>query len=195
MAYTDADLDELVSRTKIHEVLTRYCRAIDRCDLDLLRSVYWEDAIDDHGSFAGNALEFAEYVIPAVRASFEVTMHAITNVHMEVAGDAACTESYVLAYHKFRGDAAQAEQIFGGRYVQQFDWSASGAAGHHFFFGGRYLDRFERRGNTWRIFQRTVVMDWNHTAPSGEILDQGLFAALSLRGQRGPLDPVFGNHL
>ena len=195
MAYTEADIEELVSRKNIHEVLTRYCRGIDRCDIDLLRSVYWEDGFDDHGTFAGNAQEFAEYVIPAIQASFEVTMHAITNVHMDIAGDVACTECYVIAYHKFRGDRDKAELIFGSRYVEQFDWSETGLLPQQFFFGGRYIDRFERRGGEWRIFKRTVVMDWNDTRPSGEILDQGLFAALTLRGQRGALDPVFSNRL
>jgi hypothetical protein len=195
MAYTDADIDELVSRKNIQAVLTRYCRAIDRCDLELLRSVYWPDGIDDHGTFSGNAWEFADYVIPALQASFEVTMHAITNVHMEVAGDAAVTECYVIAYHKFRGDRAQAEPMFGSRYVDKFAWPDAAAMPQQFFFGGRYLDRFERRGNEWRIIKRTVVMDWNDTRPSGEILDQGMFAALALRGQRGLLDPSYGNLL
>lgn len=193
MAYTDADIDELVSRNAISGVLTRYCRAIDRCDLELLRSVYWADAIDDHGTFSGNALEFADYVIPALQANFEVTMHAITNVQMEIAGDLACTECYVIAYHKFRGDRSKAEGMFGSRYVARFDWPEVDAAPQQFFFGGRYIDRFERRGGEWRISQRTVVMDWNDTRPSGEILDQGMFAALALRGQRGPLDPVYQN--
>ncbi len=195
MAFTDSDLEELVSRKNIHEVLTRYCRAIDRCDLELLRSVYWPDGIDDHGTFSGNAMEFAEVVIPALRANFEVTMHAITNVHMEVAGDAAACECYVIAYHKFRGDHDKTDQIFGSRYAAQSGWPDAAIMPQQFFFGGRYLDRFERRGSEWRIIQRTVVMDWNDTRPSGEILDQGLFAALALRGQRGPLDPAYSNRL
>ena len=195
MAYTDADIEELVSRKNIHEVLTRYCRAIDRCDLEMLRSVYWPDATDDHGTFLGNAMEFAEVVIPALRANFEVTMHAITNVHMDVAGETAVSECYVIAYHKFCGDRDLAEQIFGSSYAAQLGQPDATDMPQQFFFGGRYLDRFERRGTEWRILQRTVVMDWNDTRPSGEILDQGLFAALALRGQRGPLDPGYGNRL
>lgn len=194
MAYTDADLDELVSRKNIYAVLTRYCRAVDRCDMELMRSVFWEDGFCNYGTYNGPAAEFAAYVVPAVQSSFEVTMHAVMNVHMDVSGDVACTETYVLAYHKFRGDAGAAEQIFGNRYVQQFDWPENAPAPHHFFFGGRYIDRFERRSDAWRIAKRTVVMDWNDNAPGGEILDQGLFAALASRGQRGSFDPVFSNH-
>lgn len=193
MAYTDADLEELVSRKNIYAVLTRYCRAVDRCDLERMRTVFWEDGVCNYGTYNGPAAAFADYVVPAVAASFAVTMHAIMNVHMDVAGDAAACETYVLAYHKFRGDAGAAEQIFGNRYVQQFDWSPDAPVPHHFYFGGRYIDRFARRDDEWRIAERTVVMDWNDNAPGGEILDQGLFAALALRGQRGPLDPVFSN--
>ena len=56
------DIQELIDRTRIYDVLTRYCRALDRCDVDLMRSVYWDDARDDHGVFNGGAQEFAEFI-------------------------------------------------------------------------------------------------------------------------------------
>ena len=67
MGYRDSEIDELLSRQKVYDVLTRYCRALDRCDIDLMRSVYWEDGYDDHGVFAGNAAEFAEFIIAKSR--------------------------------------------------------------------------------------------------------------------------------
>ena len=185
--------DTLVSRSKVYDVLTRYCRALDRCDVELMRSVYWEDGHDDHGVFSGNAAEFADFIIREIQAWFEVTMHAIMNVHMEVAGDVACTESYLFAYHKIRADRAKVEEIFGSRYAAQFDWAKQGQVPHHFYYGGRYVDRLERRGGEWRIAHRTVVMDWNENAPSGEILDQGMFATLHPRGTRDRSDPVYLN--
>jgi hypothetical protein len=190
---TPADLEELVSRSKVYDVLTRYCRALDRCDVELMRSVYWEDGFDDHGVFSGNAAEFADFIIREIQAWFEVTMHAIMNVHMEVAGDVACTESYLFAYHKVRADRAKVEEIFGSRYAAQFDWAKQGQVPHHFYYGGRYVDRLERRGGEWRIAHRTVVMDWNDNRPSGEILDQGMFATLHPRGTRDRRDPVYLN--
>ena len=193
MTVSPADLDELVSRSKVYDVLTRYCRALDRCDVELMRSVYWEDGHDDHGVFSGNAAEFADFIIREIQAWFEVTMHAIMNVHMEVAGDVACTESYLFAYHKIRADRAKVEEIFGSRYAAQFDWAKQGQVPHHFYYGGRYVDRLERRGGEWRIAHRTVVMDWNENAPSGEILDQGMFATLHPRGTRDRSDPVYLN--
>ncbi len=61
--FDDAELQELIDRKRVYDVLTRYCRALDRCDVDLMRSVYWDDARDDHGVFNGGAQEFAEFII------------------------------------------------------------------------------------------------------------------------------------
>jgi SnoaL-like domain len=43
--------DELADREAIRDCLYRYSRGVDRCDEDMLRSVYWEDAFDDHVLF------------------------------------------------------------------------------------------------------------------------------------------------
>ena len=195
MTDRNAEIDALIARSKAYDVLTRYCRALDRCDVDLMRSVYWEDGVDDHGVFSGNAAEFATFIIREIQAWFEVTMHAICNIHMEVGDGVVCSEAYLIAYHKVKADKAKAEEIFGSRYVQQFDWAAGKAVPHHFFYGGRYIDRIERRGTEWRIARRTVVMDWNHNVPSGEILDEGMFATLFPRGRRDHDDPVFLNRV
>ena len=54
----------LMDKWEIEKVLARYCRAIDRTDMELLKSVYHPDGIDNHGVFTGNAMEFAEFIIP-----------------------------------------------------------------------------------------------------------------------------------
>lgn len=191
--YDDAELQELIDRKRIYDVLTRYCRALDRCDVDLMRSVYWDDARDDHGVFNGGAQEFAEFIIREIQEWFEVTMHAIMNVHMELQGDVACTESYLFAYHRIRGDKQKVEEIFGSTYLSQFDWSKVEGVPHVFFYGGRYVDRLEKRGREWKIAHRQVVMDWNHNEISSAIWDEGMFKTLTLRGTRGAADPVFQN--
>ena len=48
MGYT---LDELSSIAEIRNLQERYCRGIDRADADILRTVYWEDGYDEHGTF------------------------------------------------------------------------------------------------------------------------------------------------
>jgi len=191
MADRDTEIYDLVARRDIYDVLTRYSRALDRADVELMKTVYWPDGIGNHGVFNGNAAEFAEFIVREIQNWFEVTMHGLMNVHMERRGDVACVETYLFAYHKVRAD--KAGSIFGSRYMQMFDLTRLDPTNHHFYFGGRYLDRLERRGGEWRIAKRQVVMDWNDNKPSGEILDQGMFATLEPRGMRGSADLVFVN--
>jgi len=66
LAVLETEVKELKDREAIREVIHRYCQAVDRCDLEMLKSCYWEDGYDDHGFFAGNAHKFAEYVIPCL---------------------------------------------------------------------------------------------------------------------------------
>ncbi len=162
------ELQALIDREAIRGVLTRYCRGIDRCDLELLKSVYWPDATDDHGSFNGNAWEFAEYVIPAL-AAMKQTMHQISNITIELDDARARAETYCVAYHLLPGDAGDQEMTV----------------------GGRYLDRLERRSGEWRISERVYVMDWNQNGKATAIWDSGLFAALKTRGARHPADPSY----
>ena len=54
---------ELKDRAAIQEGIHRYCQAVDRCDIAMLKSCYWPGGYDDHDFLAGNAHEFAEYVI------------------------------------------------------------------------------------------------------------------------------------
>ncbi len=190
MTATAAELQELVDRQKIYHVLTSYCRALDRCDVQLMKDVYWPDGFDDHGVFAGNAQEFAEFIIREIQAWFEVTMHAIMNVHMEISGNVAHTESYLFAYHRVKGDPAKVRDVFGPTYLKRFGFDASKVQ-NDFLYGGRYVDRLEKRDGIWRIAKRTVVMDWNLNQPTTSLWDEGMFAVLKLVGSRDRGDPVY----
>lgn len=131
-------LQELCDERDIREVLTRYCRATDRCDADLLKSVYWPDATDDHVVFSGNAMEYVEYSVPMLKQYTRATQHSLSNIWIQLAGDVALVESYVQAYHLLKTEGDKQEVVV----------------------GGRYLDRLERRNSEWRIAERKVVIDW-----------------------------------
>ncbi len=179
---SDADIQELLDRQKCYDVLTRYCRALDRADVDLMRSVYWEDGMDDHGVFKGNAHEFADFIIEEIQKWFEVTMHAICNIHMEYHGDIMYTESYLIAYHKVKAVKEKIVAVQGPSYFAKLSGEDAQAKHHVFLYGGRYIDRLEKRNGEWRIALRRVCMDWNENWPGNTILDEGIFAALTLRG-------------
>ena len=187
----NAEVQELIDRQKIYHVLTSYCRALDRCDVELMKSVYWEDGYDDHGVFAGNAQEFAEFIIRGIQEWFEVTQHTICNVHMELEGNVAHTEAYLFAYHKVAGTRAKVEGWFGENYLRKYAALVDGATPQDFLYGGRYVDRLEKRGGIWRIAKRTVVMDWNINQPSSELRTEGMFKTLQITGRRDREDPIY----
>lgn len=153
-----AALEDLVARRDIRTVLTRYCRALDRADLDLMKTVYWPDGVDVHGIFEGKAHAFAEYIIREIQVFFAMGTHCLLNCHIDVDGDVAASETYLYSICRVRPE-----------------------------------QRDSRRNGEWRILQRQVVSDWNDNGPSGEVLDQGMFATLQPRGTRDGADLVFAN--
>lgn len=163
----ETELQELRDREAIREGIHRYCQAVDRCDLDMLKSCYWEDAYDDHGFFAGNAHEFAEYVIPCLEA-VDSSMHAITNTRFKFDGDrCACTSQWSVIHRLAHEDG----------YTD-------------FWHQGRYLDVWEERSGEWKLLHRIIAGDfdrWIH-APDIRSGMQGSPNA-SLRGCRGEADP------
>jgi ketosteroid isomerase-like protein len=124
-------LQELEARTAIEDCLKRFARAVDRQDWALARTLYHDDAFDDHGFFKGPPDAFLAH-IAKLHAEQDHSMHFNTNVLIEFqAPDRAFVETYVLVL-----------QRFGDRRV-----TAS----------ARYLDRFEARRGEWRVAHRTLV--------------------------------------
>jgi hypothetical protein len=131
-----AMLRALHDKESIRDCLYRYCRGIDRADEDALRSAYWPDARDCHGAWRGSANGFIEQALARLRTGGR-GVHQITNVLIELRGDAAAVESSFLALQVNHATPR-----------------------HETFLCGRYLDRFEKRNDEWRIADRTVVYDW-----------------------------------
>ena len=97
------DLESLLAREEIRDVLSRYCRATDRRDWASLRDCYHDDAYDDHGSLVGPIDEFIRISKPfADRVA--ATMHFMGNIMIELDGDVARVESYVIAHHVIEAD-------------------------------------------------------------------------------------------
>jgi hypothetical protein len=143
-------LQDLIERDAIRQVLARYCRGADRCDIELLASCYHDDAIDRHGPFAGSAEQFATWVIDKQRTTSIITQHAVSNVVIEFdeTRTTAWVESAFTATH-----VRPPNETFAEPFLDQF-W-------------GRYVDRFEKRGETWAIASREVVHDWSERRACG----------------------------
>lgn len=162
-------MQTLWDHLQIQKLLATYCRGIDRCDQELLKSAYWPDATEEHGLFNGNAWEFAEFIVPMLK-TMQMTMHSISNMLIEVDGDHASSETYVVAYHLMAAEAGvQTEMVV----------------------GGRYADQFERRKDEWRISRRLFIHDWNQNGAATVQWDTGLYAQLNVRGRHDREDPSY----
>lgn len=129
---------ELADREAIKDTLMRYCRASDRVDDEMLRSVYWPDAHDQHLEFSGSREEFIEYSTPILTA-MRFNMHKLGNIMIVINGSSADVESYYLGYHSLPDEQGNRSDIIAA---------------------GRYLDTFEKREDEWRILKRFVTVDW-----------------------------------
>jgi hypothetical protein len=128
-------LQMLIDREEIRDATLRYSRGLDRHDTELLVSAYHEDAWDDHGGFIGDREDFAR-VNNALHERYWIRhQHHMTNQIIEIDGDTAHCESYVIV-NLVRED-------------ETVDMA-----------GSRYVDKLERRNGTWAITDRICVLEW-----------------------------------
>ncbi|RYD60057.1 MAG: nuclear transport factor 2 family protein [Sphingomonadales bacterium] len=169
MSHDSSTIDGVISRQQIADLTMAYCRGIDRADAAMLASVFHPDATVVSGVFNGNGQDFATEICALVEDVYEQTFHSMANQWIEVDGDGAIGETYVIAVSTSSGDDEKTDTLTGGRYV----------------------DRFERREGRWAIAERTFVLDWTRSEPSTRQMAGGLYGALDLHGARGAADPVY----
>jgi hypothetical protein len=137
---SESALQSLLDKQAITENLLRFCRGCDRFDLNLLESVYWPEAIDDHGAYVGPASVFAKSVCDT-KAIYNALSHKISPPLIELCGNQAKVETYFLCMviHNSEYEMGEAD----------------------YMIGGRYMDLCEKRGGEWKILRRMVIWDWN----------------------------------
>lgn len=167
MGYSDPAfviaLTALLDKQAITETLARYCRGVDRIDLDLIRSVFHVDGVADYGAmFRGSGYEFAEF-IAQVHPAMEAHSHHLSGVSITVQGDRAGSECYVIARLRSRSD----------------EGIVTDTVSH-----GRYVDLWERRDGIWRIAHRRYL----HVLDDTRIIEATMFEP---GGSRDRSDPSY----
>ena len=90
-----SDIDDLLAKQEITEVIYRYCRGIDRMDAELTLSCWHEGGLAHYGRlFEGTAEGFVEWLWP-VHAAMVGHRHEISNILVDVRDDRASSEAYV----------------------------------------------------------------------------------------------------
>jgi len=143
---TEGKLREMIDRQEIWQVLLRYGRGLDRFDRDLVRSCYFDDAIEDHGNFVGGIEDFIDWA-NATSGLFVSHHHGVMNHSCELDGDDAYCETYYL----FTGVAAEPP---------------------HAMSMGRYVDHFQRRNGEWRIANRVTIIEGNFELADSRVAAQ-----------------------
>jgi hypothetical protein len=163
MTMTDSEqlLREVADKQAIERMLSRYCRAVDRCDVELLKSVFHPDGTSQDLGPALNAHEWAEAVIPALKAMFDSTMHHIAQLDIELDGDRATSESYYTAYHQVSGERGDLTAFLGSARAETLRADAEPGQGFEYVGAGRYLHRWERRNGEWRMTERVTTFEFN----------------------------------
>jgi hypothetical protein len=157
--------ERIADRLAVTDVLHRHSRGLDRSEADLIRDCYWPDAELDYGVYKGPAQAFADLVVEALTANYELTRHAISNTIFSFEGDRARTESYVDANHLFTG---------GERELR---------------VGSRYLDLLEKRDGSWRMLHRQVVIDWSQESDFPDERESEAFGGF-VKGRNNSGDPL-----
>ncbi|MCR9179210.1 MAG: nuclear transport factor 2 family protein [Erythrobacteraceae bacterium] len=135
----DAQLQALLDKQEIADVLQRYSRTLDWLDDEGQAGCFWPDAPIDYGFFTGSAADFLPVVMAIERAS-QRRWHFLSAPAIALdSADHANVECYGFAT--------------GIRQQEDGSWSGG-------LYGGRYLDEFEKREGEWRIASRRYIMDW-----------------------------------
>jgi hypothetical protein len=139
---TDVRLADL---EQIRDLAYRFSAGLDREDGEVLRSVFWPDAVDDHGwLFQGRAWDFVDMVLTR-RARVRPTLHMVSNHSVSFESDDMATGTVYGVGFQFRHalDTPTTRMVL-----------------------GRYLDRYERRDAEWRIAHRQYLLEGTFTEPA-----------------------------
>jgi 3-phenylpropionate/cinnamic acid dioxygenase small subunit len=134
---TDERLRRLADRDEIHELLVRYCVALDRMDLAEVASLFTDDCRVEYGAAPALRSRGSSSLAESLQRLWRWarTSHHLSNVLVAFDDDdSARALSYVIAWHQ-REDGSTAT-VF-----------------------GRYLDRLVRVEGEWRIADRRMEMN------------------------------------
>ena len=137
-----SETDRLAAEAEITRLLHTYAHAVDRGDLEVVRSCYWDDGRDTHPEFSGTVDEYVAWlrqVLPAV----QTMTHQMTTVliDLDAGGSEATSVAYCLNMLVTAGPVQTLQAL-------------------------QYTDRLVRRAGEWRVLDRVVDRRWRLGDPS-----------------------------
>ena len=131
-------LRELAAKDEIRAQIYNYARGLDRMDRELTANVWHPDGTAHYiGAYEGTGRGFVDFVWP-VHEPMTAHSHQITNVLIEVDGDTAVSEAYVMvSLHTQTADGATTPLV-----------------------RSRYADTWSKRDGRWAIDHRLAITDF-----------------------------------
>ena len=170
MATAPPDVQEMLDEYALRKLVHGYCRAVDRGDLETLRSLYHHDAQDSHGSFSSGSVDTFLRTLAESRPYIRSMQHHITTTNFAINGDTAEGEIYSIATHSFAASDGETEVVV----------------------GGRYLDKYEKRDDTWKLTTRSIITDWAHVNDPSAVDMSHPITRDTPQGRPGSNDPSYG---
>jgi hypothetical protein len=152
----------VADKLAIRDVLSNYCRGLDRMDKEMAYAVFSKDcSAHYYGMFEGSGHGFVDWAWE-VHATMSRHSHQITNALIEVNGSTAVSESYVTV--ALWTKAPDITEIT---------------------CRGRYLDHWQRCEDAWQIVRREHILDMqsNNGVPVPDAVNQ--------QSRRDANDPSF----
>ena len=141
MADTSEQVQRLIDRLEIDDLLTRYTIALDTRQWDLLATVFTPDATIDYTSSQGIKGHYPEIRVWLEKAlsAFSASQHLLGNRQIELDGDHGTGRTYFFNPNTLTDAAGAATMLY---------------------VGGFYVDKFVRTADGWRIEDRDEQTTW-----------------------------------
>lgn len=152
----------LLDKQAITELIYSYCRAVDRLDIPLGHSIWHEDGHADYGAgfYQGPGTGVIDAIIES-HHNLASHSHQVANILIQLDGDRAGSESYVHGTMRVNNQ---------GKTMQISVY-------------GRYLDAWEKREGRWGIVRREVTFEHQDIR---EVTDMQPIGVPSTRGRDDP---------
>lgn len=174
-------VEDLLAEQAVRKAVTCYSRGADRCDIDILKSAFHDDAEVKYGSYDGPYEVFCQNVVDGHHA-MNYTTHTVVNEYYDIDAELGkgVGEVYVLAFLSMSqsGDVMDVKEYK--------DTKSDG--GFDYLVAGRYVDKYECRDGDWRISLRQYMYDWSRTTEHTGHDPNKLFEGLIYRGKQDKED-------
>lgn len=128
------DVERLVERQRICDLLARYCERLDEYDIDGVAACFGEDAVTDYGAGRGGEVTGRDAIAARIakgQAQFRRTHHQLGQIRVRFDDEGADVTSYQMTWHELASGKIDVVCL-------------------------RYLDRVRRYDGEWLIARRRV---------------------------------------